>query len=173
MELSIADIGRGLMSAGRLRARPLCVYGTESVPEGAVQIGRIDRCVAKAMLMLALDGGRAAYLGEGTLEGCCPGGIGWLGYAGFSKGLKYFVSTGDKRSMGGAAEHLKRSPDLVEASLARIGPIERLGRLTVIEPGGATCATLVTYPAGLAANSPMDAVFVGPVDPTGNACFPE
>ena len=44
---------------------------------------------------------------------------------------------------------------------------------SVIVPWGATCATLVTYPAGLASSAPRDAVFVGPVDPTSNRWFPE
>lgn len=39
-------------------------------------------------------------------------------------------------------------------------------------PGGPTCATMITYAAGMAAAAPPDAAFVGPVDPTGNLWFP-
>lgn len=37
---------------------------------------------------------------------------------------------------------------------------------------GPTCATLLTYPAGLAAKAPRDSAFIGPMDPTGNHWFP-
>lgn len=216
MELTIAEIGHRLESAGRLRAKPLCVYGAEEAPEGLVPIGKIDRCVAKAMLMISYGKGKGAYLGDGALGGCCPGGTGWLGHTKFAEGLKHFISTGDKSFRGGAAEFLKRRPELVEASYAKVGEIKAMSRYTVIRwaeeinedpgvhsimcfgtaeqvrnltalnhfgtddvfgsalmPWGPTCATLVTYPAGLAANAPRDAVFVGPVDPTGNEWFPE
>jgi len=40
-------------------------------------------------------------------------------------------------------------------------------------PQGAACASFVTYAAGMVENSPRDAVFVGPSDPTGNNWFPQ
>ena len=40
-------------------------------------------------------------------------------------------------------------------------------------PFGPACATLVTYPAGMAENTPKETAFVGPVDPTVNIFFPE
>ena len=39
-------------------------------------------------------------------------------------------------------------------------------------PFGPACATLVTYPAGMAEKAPKETAFVGPVDPTGNRWFP-
>ncbi|HEX3014625.1 MAG TPA: DUF169 domain-containing protein, partial [Methanobacterium sp.] len=39
-------------------------------------------------------------------------------------------------------------------------------------PFGPACATLVTYPAGMAEKAPKETAFVGPVDPTGNVWFP-
>ena len=39
-------------------------------------------------------------------------------------------------------------------------------------PGGPTCATMITYAAGMAAAAPKDVAFVGPVDPTGNIWLP-
>jgi hypothetical protein len=38
---------------------------------------------------------------------------------------------------------------------------------------GPTCATLLTYPAGLAEKAPRDSAYIGPMDPTGNCWFPE
>jgi hypothetical protein len=44
---------------------------------------------------------------------------------------------------------------------------------SVLVPGGASCASFVTFGAGMAERSPKDAAFVGPVDPTGNQWFPK
>ncbi len=38
---------------------------------------------------------------------------------------------------------------------------------------GPTCATILTYPAGLAEKAPRDSAYIGPMDPTGNCWFPE
>jgi len=42
----------------------------------------------------------------------------------------------------------------------------------VIVPWGPACATLVTYPAGMAAGAPRDSAFMGPQDPTFNNAIP-
>ncbi len=42
----------------------------------------------------------------------------------------------------------------------------------IIAAGGSACATLITYPSGMSANAPRDAMFVGPTDPTVNRYFP-
>lgn len=39
-------------------------------------------------------------------------------------------------------------------------------------PFGPSCATFVTYPAGMAEKAPKETAFLGPVDPTGNVWFP-
>ena len=44
---------------------------------------------------------------------------------------------------------------------------------SVIAPFGPSCATFVTYPAGMAENAPENTAFMGPVDPTGNTWFPK
>jgi len=38
---------------------------------------------------------------------------------------------------------------------------------------GASCASFVTYPAGMAENSPKNNIIIGPSDPTGNSWFPQ
>ena len=43
---------------------------------------------------------------------------------------------------------------------------------SVLMPGGSSCATMITYPAGMAERAPRNAAFVGPVDPTGNSWLP-
>ena len=42
----------------------------------------------------------------------------------------------------------------------------------VIVPWGPACATIVTYPAGIAAHAPADSAFMGPQDPTINRALP-
>jgi hypothetical protein len=42
---------------------------------------------------------------------------------------------------------------------------------TVI-PAGATCSTMITFPAGMAENAPKDSAYIGPTDPTGNLWLP-
>ncbi len=42
----------------------------------------------------------------------------------------------------------------------------------VIVPWGPSCATFITYPAGLAEKAPIDTAFMGPQDPTQNASLP-
>ena len=41
-----------------------------------------------------------------------------------------------------------------------------------IIPSGATCSTMITFPAGLAENAPKDCAYIGPTDPTGNTWLP-
>lgn len=43
----------------------------------------------------------------------------------------------------------------------------------VLAPWGPTCATLMTYPAGIAGKAPRDSAYLGPMDPTGNCWLPE
>lgn len=116
---------------------------------------------------------------------------------------------------GGAAEHLKATPDLFEESRKHAGKITPLGKFIVIGPctidiapemirsiilfagseqirnlcglaqfnssdlffktvipGGPICATMITFPAGMAENAPKGSAYVGPVDPTGNPWLP-
>ena len=40
-------------------------------------------------------------------------------------------------------------------------------------PWGPSCASFVTYPAGMAEGGPKECIIIGPTDPTGNYWFPE
>ena len=42
----------------------------------------------------------------------------------------------------------------------------------IVVPQGASCASFVTFAAGMAVGAPKNAVFLGPCDPTGNSWFP-
>ncbi len=214
--MSSTDIGKIFEEAFRLKCRPVCVFGTEDIRTGAVPLGKVDRCVARAIFVLASRSDIAPfYLGKEAKEGVCGGGQGWLGMVQTPPKLKYFISFGDPGFMNGAAEYLKATPDLAENFFKAPGKIEPFSRFlnfaaydqltggeevrsmimfgngeqirnlgglihfgsediftSILMPGGPTCASLVTYAAGMAERAPKDSCFVGPVDPTGNIWFP-
>lgn len=233
MSVTIKEIGESLKRAGMLETIPLCVYGSDSIPEDAVSMVTIDTCAAKAILTAAaVKNTPPLYMGQDCLKGVCLGGITWLGFSKkISPYIKYFVSTGHKNFRDGTAEYLKASPDLFEKFKESIGPIELPGKYlvvrpydsfnevngdfeysegsgvktdipvirsflcfgngqqirnlcslihfrtenpfeSVIGPFGPACATMITYPAHLAENTPKNASFIGPIDPTGNSWFP-
>jgi uncharacterized protein (DUF169 family) len=209
------ELGKKLTEAGRLKLRPLCVYGTDEIPEGAVPSYTVDRCVAKAVYISAFFKETPPLYIEAGHEQCCAGGLVWTGLAEPHPKLKYFVTVGTPDFHGGVAEHLKATPELFDELMERAGKILPHGKYTVIAPctgeiepdivrsyivfagaeqirnlcglaqfsssdpffktiipGGPTCATMITFPAGMAENAPKDSVFVGPVDPTGNSWLP-
>ena len=212
---AVTDTGKKLAEAGRLKLRPLCVYGIDEVPPGAVPSYTIDRCIAKAVYTSALYPETPPLYFEREHEECCMGGRLWMGLTEPHPKLRYFVTVGAPDFRGGAAEHLKATPELFDEYKARAGKITPPGNYTVISPcddsvsmdkvrsfllfagseqirnlcglaqfnsgdtffktlipGGPTCATMITYPAGMAANAPKDSAYIGPVDPTGNLWFP-
>lgn len=215
--ISIKKIGERIRIAGRLASVPLCVYGSESVPEGGKPITSVDRCLARAIYTASLsEKTPPLYFGKGAIAGCCPGGIGWTGYGRMAPLIDFFVSTGSREFRNGEAEYLKASPEVVKRSKDAMGAVKPLNTYTVIRrcddtgddpgvkaiicygngeqirnlssmihfrstdtfnavraPWGPTCATLLTYPAGLAEKAPRDSAYLGPMDPTGNCWFPE
>jgi hypothetical protein len=91
---------------------------------------------------------------------------------------KYLVVKSYKQSKDDAFENLR--------SFLCFGKAEQIRNLcslvhfrtenpfeSIIAPFGPACATMVTYPAHMAQNTPKNAAFIGPVDPTGNCWFPE
>jgi hypothetical protein len=133
-DMDKSQIGLKLMKAGRLDNYPLMVYGSDSIPENATHISKVDRCVSHAMLAIAREDGPVVYLGEEHLGGCCPGGQYWLGYIPFHYDLSFFISKGSPNYRNGAAEHLKRDPDLTINSIANVGKITPPDKFIVIAP---------------------------------------
>ncbi|MFX0106283.1 MAG: DUF169 domain-containing protein [Candidatus Hodarchaeota archaeon] len=216
-KLTIKEIGIKLTQAGKLEVSPLCIYGSEAVPKNSIPINKINRCIASAIFALSIDKNiNSAYIGNSSLDRCCPGGQAWLGYKSFLPMLKYFLSTGSEDFRGGAAEFLIANPDLAEERLNSIGKITPLGKYTVIQkcesidtnnldgevilcfgiseqirnlcslayfrpdkgfniqvPWGPSCASFITYPAGMTKNIPPNSIIIGPTDPTGNCWFPQ
>ncbi len=214
--LNINEIGNKLKQAGRLETAPLCIYGSESIPDNGIPIRDYNRCIANAIYNLSISEEiNTIYIGEEVLEGSCPGGQAWLGYKPFVSQLKYFISTGSEDYRGGAAEYLLANPELADKQLMSVGKITPLSKYTVIQksdsfagvsedvrsflcfgyseqirnlcslayfqpedgfnikmPWGPSCASFVTYPAGLT-NEHNEIVIIGPTDPTGNNWFPQ
>jgi hypothetical protein len=132
-ELTFREIGDRLVSAFMLAARPLAVYGTDTMPAGAVHLAEVNRCLAVSMFRMATEKQvEAVYLTAGEQEGCCPGGLTHMGFSTPPEYIRYFVSTGRADIMNGAAEFLKASPELVERSLAAEGTITPPGKYLVI-----------------------------------------
>jgi hypothetical protein len=132
--LSIQELGKKLAEAGRLKLRPLCVYATDEIPKGAVSSYTIDRCIAKAVYTAALFEKTPSMYVEAGHEQCCPGGMTWLGFSEPHPKLKYFVTVGTPDFHGGAAEHLKATPELFEETRKRVGLITPPGIYVVIGP---------------------------------------
>jgi hypothetical protein len=132
--LSVDELGKKLAKAGRLQLRPLCVYATDEVPEGAVPSYTVDRCIAKAIYTSALFKETPALYVEAGHDQCCAGGLVWMGLAEPHPKLKYFVTVGTPDFHGGAAEHLKATPELFDEQKERAGKITPHGKYTVIAP---------------------------------------
>lgn len=98
-EPSVSEIGKRLTQAGRLKIRPLCVYGSQEIPEGVTPSTSVSSCVARAIFTLATrQETPPIYVAAGMSERCCPGGLAQFGFTEFDPGIKYFVSTGSKIS---------------------------------------------------------------------------
>jgi hypothetical protein len=132
--LSIDELGKKLTEAGRLKLRPLCIYGTNEIPEGAVPSHTVDRCVAKAVYTSALFEETPPLYVEAAHDQCCAGALVWMGLAEPHPKLKYFVTIGTPDFRGGAAEHLKATPELFDEQKERAGRITPPGKYTVIGP---------------------------------------
>ena len=132
--LSVEELGEKLTEAGRLELRPLCVYGTDELPEEAVPSYTVDRCIAKAVYTAALFEDTPSLYVEAAHEQCCAGGLVWIGLAEPHPKLKYFVTVGTPDFHGGAAEHLKATPELFEEQKERAGKITPHGKYTIIAP---------------------------------------
>jgi hypothetical protein len=122
--MDAAMIGRRLSEAARLPGRAVCVYGSDEIPEGSVQLSKVDRCVARAIYKLSMvPETPAMHYGATAKEGICGGGQGWCGLTVTPPKLKYFVSTGTPDFMHGAAEFLKPTPESAERFFAAPGAI--------------------------------------------------
>ena len=132
--MSPRKIGRAIAEAFRLTARPLAIYGSDTIPHGAEPVSSVNRCLAAAMYHLAVNNEhRSLYVGPDAKAATCPGGLTHLGLIEYPASIKYFVSTGSAGYHGGAAEFLKATPEIVERCFRAMGKITTPARNVVIQ----------------------------------------
>ena len=216
--LSIEQIGALLADAVNMKTRPVCVYGSETIPENAVRSSSQSDCLARNMYQIAEGKVKGpVYAGNepGQIFCRCLGGPAWFGYEGFDPRLPGLMSTGSNAAKQ-AGKHLKESENIACETYRAVGEIKPLDRYVVmrrcddirIDPGvkciicfadgeqirdlcalahfssydvfnlisvpwGPACATLVTYPAGMAENASSSQISIGPVDPSARGWLPE
>ena len=61
---SIRELGEALIRAGRLTAKPLCVYGADEPPTDGIPVGKVHRCIPHAIMMLAVKDHPPVYIGN-------------------------------------------------------------------------------------------------------------
>ena len=212
------QIGAFLADVVNMKTRPICVYGSDTLPENAVRSSLQSDCLACNMYQIAerkLKGPIYAGNEPGQIFCRCMGGPAWFGYKGFDPGLPGLMSTGSKAAKQ-AGKHLKENENIACETYQAVGDVKPLGRYVVmsrcddirIDPGvkciicfaggeqirnlcalahfsshdvfglisvpwGPACATLVTYPAGMAGNAPSSQISIGPVDPSARGWLPE
>lgn len=128
------EIGTVLSSAFHLHARPLAIYGADCPPEGAVHLARVNRCFAVTLFSMATGNAPDTIYATGDEpEGCCPGGLSHTGLMRRPGFIRYFVSTGREGVMGGAAEYLKASPELVDRCHEALGQVTPPGNCLVVQ----------------------------------------
>jgi uncharacterized protein (DUF169 family) len=217
-KLSIRQIGDCLAEVVHLKTRPLCVYGSDRIPENAVRSSLLSDCLACNMYHIAE--GRAkgpVYVGNepGQVFCRCMGGPAWFGYAGFDPRLPGLMSTGTTAT-NQSGKNLKENENIACETYRAVGEIKPLGRYVVMRrcddmredpgvkciicfaggeqvrdlcalahfsshevfnlvsvPWGPACATLVTYPAGMAEKVGPARIHLGPTDPSARDWLPK
>jgi hypothetical protein len=128
------EIGADLATAFRLTARPLAVYGSETLPAGIRHLPEVNRCFAVSLYRLATEKDPSGiYVSADSGEGCCAGGLAHTGFHPVPDDIRYFVSTGKKDVRGGAAEYLKASPELVERCFKALGKVTPPGKYLIVQ----------------------------------------
>ena len=95
--LSIRQIGAVLANAVNMKTRPVCVYGTDHIPENAVSSSLLSDCLAANIFQIAEAKVKVpVYAGnEPSQIFCrCIGGPAWFGYKEFDPRLPGLISTG-------------------------------------------------------------------------------
>ena len=128
--MSARLVGEQLSKAGRLKLRPLCVYSPEDVPTGTVKVSDLikngERCLAKAILMMAAGDARAISISADT-KGVCFGAMCFMGYAPISKPIMIDIAVS-----GESAAYLKGTSDVCNRTMDSIGKVTAPGKHLVI-----------------------------------------
>ncbi len=130
----LIEIANSLTEAVNLDTAPLFIYGSDTIPSGAVSAVGINRCIAKTIFQLARDDEYdVIYLEKDEEMEICPGGQAWLGFKDFMSNLHYFISTGKEDFRNGAAEYLIANPELALKRLKSVGEIKPPAKYIIIQ----------------------------------------
>jgi Uncharacterised ArCR, COG2043 len=132
---SILEIGTQFKKIAHLDMQPLYVLGSKVLLDNCVPLTSLDRCIAKAMFLIAGNfEAPPVYLDADQAEKGCGGGMQWSGFCEANPMIRYFVSIGHKDFRNGMAEFLRASPELVDKGAERIGKIKIPGNYLVVCP---------------------------------------
>jgi hypothetical protein len=192
-------IGARLKAAFRLSTRPLVVYGSEILPAGIPPMTEVNRCFAVSLYRMATGNEVSAiYASADTSEIKYFVSTGRKDVrGGAAEYLKASPELVERCTLAAGPIHppgkylivqaCETLPDASPAvrSLCCFGTGEQIRNMAalihfdrddpfspVIVPWGSSCSTFITFPAGLAENTPRDTAFMGPQDPTQNHSLP-
>lgn len=130
--LSVKEVGEKLAKAGRLGLRPLCIYSADAVPAGVVKVSDVvktgNRCLAKALLLIAAGEADGFYVSRELATGICHGSLLFLGLAEFPAEANDMFST-----VGHGAMFLKESPECAGRTIQKMGKITFPGKFLIIQ----------------------------------------
>ncbi len=130
--LSVSEVGELLAKAGRMDLQPLCIYQSDTVPEGVVNVSDVvktgHRCLAKALLLVSAGKADGIYTGSDAMKGVCQASNGFLGLVEFPEEVCNDISTG-----GEDALFLKESPLCAAWTLKKMGKISFSGKYLVMQ----------------------------------------
>jgi len=133
---TIREIGAALARAVNLKVRPICVYGSDSIPENCIRAASISPCIASAIYQLAtgtIDG--PIYAGNETDKFFCRciGGPAWFGYGSFDPRLACLMSMGSKEIKDSNPKYLKEDEQVAFEMYKSIGKITPIGKYVIME----------------------------------------
>lgn len=130
----VREVGAILAEAVGLKLRPVCVYGSDRIPENGVRTASISPCIASAVYQLAariIEG--PIYTGNdpGQFFCRCIGGPAWFGYEDFDPRLAGLM--GSKKIEGYSPKYLKENEQVALEMYKSIGKVKPLGNFVVVE----------------------------------------
>jgi len=132
--IDVKKIGKKFKTALKLDTYPLVIYESGTLPDDAIPMCSLDKCIAKSILLTSTgDNNYPLYINDKTIRGCCPGSTTYLGFRPPAEFIKYFVSTGNENFRGGDAEYLKASPEDVLKFLKSIGKVKQVKDNLIIQ----------------------------------------
>nr|MDO8110147.1 DUF169 domain-containing protein [Candidatus Sigynarchaeota archaeon] len=129
------EIGTRFKEACHLATRPIYITVADNIPKECSPLTTIDRCIAKALLKMALvTDTPPVYLNADQADKACGGGMQWSGFCEANPMIKYFVSTGHKDFRNGIAEYLRATPEIADEAARKAGHFSPPGKYLLFYP---------------------------------------